>query len=892
MLRTNQLAGTDQVCARAHRQRRHRHRSDAQPGARRRRHPAPARPRARRSRPGATTAPPGRGSASSRLDLRRRRLRRRRPARARPAASTTSARAAWSRHPPARPPPSPRSPATRASTLSLDCADLRRRLRAHRLHASYRGTSSGRESFLDERGHVDELRRHSGLTNGTDLLLQGVRGERARRGPALERGLRDPRRPRPADAPLAVARRLQPPQREPALRRRALDERRQRRRESGLHVTSNQLACSTTTTCTAWRNDRPVRPRRRGLGAALDAARRRTTSIRLYARLQQPGTGLRRLHAAHEPARRDRPGLRSSGSTTAPLVTRSRSTRSSPPATSCSCAPRARARGLAQRRARWSRLGVVARLDLPRRRLRRASACAGRPAGSTTSGRGRWALAAARHEPPSAPGEPERDRRRARPRSTSPGQRGHRRRRHRRSYRIERCSGAGCSDFAEIAHERHDELLEHRPRRLDLLLLPRARPGRRRSTSAPTRTPRRRRPPAPPDTDASERAGNARAATAGQLDPDRPLLGRGHRRRRSDPVPASSAARARAARTSPRSRTAHRDELLEHRPRRRRPPTPTACAPRTPRSTSAPTRTRRRRSTPAPPDTSLPARREPEPRPPPARPRSTSPGPRPPTTRESTLYRIERCSGAGCSIFGEIATERRRRATRTPASPPRPPTPTACAPRTPRSTSAPTRPRRRPRRRAASSPRSSRCRRRQLQPAQREPPGQRLVERDRRLRRDGPAREFEHDRVHEDDDVHGLADNPAFGPDTEVWARVTTLPGNGNQFRLYARLQKPAWPRTAATCSGRTSSPGPTRCCSSGSTTGAIGHQAHDLAGARRRRHAPSSRQGRRRSRRGSSGASTWTLLGSVADSTYGAAGCVGVGIRGKTGRLDDFGAR
>ena len=31
--------------------------------------------------------------------------------------------------------------------------------------------------------------------------------------------------------------------------------------------------------------------------------------------------------------------------------------------------------------------------------------------------------------------------------------------------------------------------------------------------------------------------------------------------------------------------------------------------------------------------------------------------------------------------------------------------------------------------------------------------------------------------------------NPAFGPDTEVWARVSTLPGNGNQFRLYARLQ-------------------------------------------------------------------------------------------------------
>ena len=35
-----------------------------------------------------------------------------------------------------------------------------------------------------------------------------------------------------------------------------------------------------------------------------------------------------------------------------------------------------------------------------------------------------------------------------------------------------------------------------------------------------------------------------------------------------------------------------------------------------------------------------------------------------------------------------------------------------------------------------------------------------------------------------------------------------------------------------------------------------------------------------------------WSLLGSVADSTYAAAGRVGVGIRGKNGRLDDFGAR
>ena len=36
----------------------------------------------------------------------------------------------------------------------------------------------------------------------------------------------------------------------------------------------------------------------------------------------------------------------------------------------------------------------------------------------------------------------------------------------------------------------------------------------------------------------------------------------------------------------------------------------------------------------------------------------------------------------------------------------------------------------------------------------------------------------------------------------------------------------------------------------------------------------------------------TWSQLGTVTDTTYAAAGFTGVGIRGTTGRLDDFGAR
>ena len=47
-----------------------------------------------------------------------------------------------------------------------------------------------------------------------------------------------------------------------------------------------------------------------------------------------------------------------------------------------------------------------------------------------------------------------------------------------------------------------------------------------------------------------------------------------------------------------------------------------------------------------------------------------------------TLYRIERCEGAGCSDFNEIAMTTSTSHIRTPPSRRRPTTPTACAPRT------------------------------------------------------------------------------------------------------------------------------------------------------------------------------------------------------------------
>lgn len=59
--------------------------------------------------------------------------------------------------------------------------------------------------------------------------------------------------------------------------------------ESGLHVLSNQLACTKTTTCTGWRNDAQH-------GPGTEAATRITTlpgngnAVRLYVRLQTPGS--------------------------------------------------------------------------------------------------------------------------------------------------------------------------------------------------------------------------------------------------------------------------------------------------------------------------------------------------------------------------------------------------------------------------------------------------------------------------------------------------------------------------------------------------------------------------------------------------------------------------
>ncbi len=129
-----------------------------------------------------------------------------------------------------------------------------------------------------------------------------------------------------------------------------------------------------------------------------------------------------------------------------------------------------------------------------------------------------------------------------------------------------------------------------------------------------------------------------------------------------------------------------------------------------------------------------------------------------------------------------------------------------------------------------------------------------------------------------------------FGPDTEVWARVTTLPGTNNQFRLYARLQQPG-----AGGSGymlRTNQlTGTDQVFLERTDAGVIVTRltiSRELAAGDTILLRVRGTTLEAWLKRGT----TWSLLGSVADSTYAAAGHVAVGIRGKNGRLDDFGAR
>jgi hypothetical protein len=129
------------------------------------------------------------------------------------------------------------------------------------------------------------------------------------------------------------------------------------------------------------------------------------------------------------------------------------------------------------------------------------------------------------------------------------------------------------------------------------------------------------------------------------------------------------------------------------------------------------------------------------------------------------------------------------------------------------------------------------------------------------------------------------------GADQEAYATIATLPGNNNAVRLYVRLQTP----------GSAAVDGYMLLYSQLSGTDQI--TIHRITNGTLTQVSTANREiaaGNRLLLRAKGTAleawvrsgSAWSRVSRVTDSTYTGAGFVGLGIRGKTGRVDDFGAR
>ena len=129
-----------------------------------------------------------------------------------------------------------------------------------------------------------------------------------------------------------------------------------------------------------------------------------------------------------------------------------------------------------------------------------------------------------------------------------------------------------------------------------------------------------------------------------------------------------------------------------------------------------------------------------------------------------------------------------------------------------------------------------------------------------------------------------------YGPNAEASARITTLPGNGNSFLLYVRLNQAGTGgsgyRLRSVQQTGVDQVFIERIDGGVSFTLLTMNQELAVGDTLLIRAIGQSLEAWHR--RGTA----WTRLGAVTDSTYQSAGRVGVGIRGKTGRLDDFGAR
>ena len=133
--------------------------------------------------------------------------------------------------------------------------------------------------------------------------------------------------------------------------------------------------------------------------------------------------------------------------------------------------------------------------------------------------------------------------------------------------------------------------------------------------------------------------------------------------------------------------------------------------------------------------------------------------------------------------------------------------------------------------------------------------------------------------------------NAQYGPDAESWARVSTLPGTGNAIRLYVRVQSPgtsAYDGYMLLVSQQAATDQATiyRITNSGLTALVTAPQELAVGDTVLLRAKGSTLEAWRHD------GSAWSRFGLVQDATYAGAGFSGVGIRGTTGRLDDFGAR
>ncbi len=130
-----------------------------------------------------------------------------------------------------------------------------------------------------------------------------------------------------------------------------------------------------------------------------------------------------------------------------------------------------------------------------------------------------------------------------------------------------------------------------------------------------------------------------------------------------------------------------------------------------------------------------------------------------------------------------------------------------------------------------------------------------------------------------------------YGPDVEVWSRISTLPGANNQLRLLARVQQVGTAGYDGYMLRPNQLAGTDQILFERVDNGVIVNlltvnQEFAASDVFLLRVKGSTFEAWRHD------GSVWSRLGTVADSTYGAVGYTGVGMRGTTGRADDFGAR